>query len=614
MYTLILGIDSFDPAIFESLASQGKMPNLSKYADAGNYSRFEVSDPPQTEVSWTSIATGLNPGGHGIFDFVHRDPASYTPYVSLLPTQRGMLGIQFAPPHNASTIFDETALLGYPATSLWWPATFPARLESPVRTIPGLGTPDILGRLGVGAMFTSEGSLADEERKTAVHVLHKSGQDRYSASIPGPISKKKGASQAAEIDLKLEVIDDQQARLSAGKASIELNLGQWSPIFELTFKMGLFMSVRALTRAILTQIHPEVRLYFLPLQIHPQASPWRYAAPPSFVKGIWKNCGPFLTLGWPQDTTGLEEDCISDDQFLDLCEAIFSERERVFMHLIDSFHEGLLACVFDSLDRVQHMFRRDRPDIVERWYIKLDGLVGRVSERLGDQRSRRINFLVLSDHGFSDFEHKIHLNHWLVENNYIVSKLKNGGGDLESIDWSQTQAYAVGLNSLYINQEGREGQGIVAPEQATQLSARLKADLEGWLGPDGRPVVARALLKEEVFSGALKDYGPDLLIGFSPGYRSSPETGLGKWGDNSYEPNRDHWGADHCIDSQAVPGVIFCSQGLGGVKNPSYEHIPELTIGKKLEQKQIRPASHPPSTGGEDKEIIEERLKDLGYL
>ena len=43
------------------------------------------------------------------------------------------------------------------------------------------------------------------------------------------------------------------------------------------------------------------------------------------------------------------------------------------MRQIDAFREGMLAAIFDCLDRVQHMFWRERPDIVEQWYIKLDG-------------------------------------------------------------------------------------------------------------------------------------------------------------------------------------------------------------------------------------------------
>ena len=92
MHTLILGLDAFDATTFEQLSEQGKLPNLTEYVEAGRYARFEVANPPQSEVSWTSIATGLNPGGHGLFDFVYRDPATYHIGVSLLPTRRGFAG------------------------------------------------------------------------------------------------------------------------------------------------------------------------------------------------------------------------------------------------------------------------------------------------------------------------------------------------------------------------------------------------------------------------------------------------------------------------------------------------------------------------------------------
>ncbi len=42
------------------------------------------------------------------------------------------------------------------------------------------------------------------------------------------------------------------------------------------------------------------------------------------------------TLGWPQDTTALEEGCITDDQFLDLCQSIFDSRKKVFYHHLAS--------------------------------------------------------------------------------------------------------------------------------------------------------------------------------------------------------------------------------------------------------------------------------------
>jgi hypothetical protein len=112
----------------------------------------------------------------------------------------------------------------------------------------------------------------------------------------------------------------------------------------------------------------------------------------------------------------------------------------------------------------------------------------------------------------------------------------------------------------------------------------------------------------------MADYGPDLVIGFSPGYRASADTGLGKWQAVEMEQNIDHWGSDHCIDSTAVPGVIFSNRSLAGLSNPSYRDIPHLAIGKAIEQSYTQPPPPPSITDEESQKIIEERMKGLGYL
>jgi predicted AlkP superfamily phosphohydrolase/phosphomutase len=599
MRTLIIGLDAFDPAFFERLHSKGKTPHLSKLLEAGGYSRFRVSDPPQSEVSWTSIATGMNPGGHGMFDFVHRNPANYSLQVSLLPTQKNLLGLQFVPPYNARTIFDEAVEDGYPATSMWWPATFPAKLASPVQTIPGLGTPDILGRLGVGTYFSIEGLPADPERKTAVRSLVKKGATKFTGTLEGPAKKNRNVN----IDFELEV-NDNTATLQVAKQKVMLKPGEWGEIVELPFSVGFGMTVKAISRAILTNLDP-VSIYFLPLQLHPLGSPWPYATPKDFIQDQWKKNGPFLTLGWPQDTTALNENLINDEQFLKLCEMIDAERERVLKHSLDSFDEGLLACVFDSLDRVQHMFFKGREDVIEAWYIRLDAMIGRIMERAA---RRKTKVVIVSDHGFGRFDYKVHLNKWLLERGYLKTT-NPASSDLRAVDWSQTQAYALGLNSLYLNLAGREGQGIV--QDAAQILAKLKEDLLQWKGPNGEAVVQSALIREEVFQGPLAAYGPDIFIGYRPPYRGSAETGLGQWRSEAIEKNTEHWEADHCFDSRAVPGVIFSNEGLGNFPSPSYRDIPALTIGRDLKTQASAP---PPKYSDEDQDEIEKRLKDLGYL
>jgi predicted AlkP superfamily phosphohydrolase/phosphomutase len=611
MQTLILGFDAFDPKRFERLSEQGRLPHLTRYAENGGYSRFQVSNPAQTEVSWTSMATGLNPGGHGIFDFVHRNPTSYAPYVSLLPTESGLFGTRFVPPYQARTIFEAAASQGYPSTAFWWPATFPARPGLPAQTFPGLGTPDIQGRLGVGTLFSTNGDLNGEKYKTTIAFLEAQGTDRYVGTLQGPSRQGLMSTKQSALDLRLELTGEESARLNLSDQSIELRKGAWSPILDLPFKMGFLFRMRALTRVLLTQIQPEVRLYALPLQIHPLHSPWRYATPPAFVRRVWEAHGPFLTLGWPQDTTGLEENCITDEQFLDLCLSIHNAREQILMRQLEDFDEGVLASVFDSLDRVQHMFWRDRPDVVDEWYVRLDTLVGRVEQRLAALGQDDAKVIIVSDHGFADFDYKVHLNRWLLEHGYLATEGTNGSVGLKQADWSRSQAYAVGLNSVYVNLEGREGEGSVPPGQAESLVNRLQSELLDWRGPDGQAVVQQAWRRDEAFVGPVAERGPDLVVGYAPGYRASAETGMGEWKEQVIEPNDDHWAADHCIDPQAVPGVIFANRGLENYSHPSYYDFPALAIGMTPDSSGATP---PPSFSEEDQEAVEERLRSLGYL
>jgi predicted AlkP superfamily phosphohydrolase/phosphomutase len=605
MKTLILGFDSFDPAVFEEMAGQNQLPNLQKLSQGGGYAKLQVCSPPQTEVSWTSIATGADPGGHGVFDFVHRDPASYTPYVSILPVRKSAVGEQFVPPYTAKTFFEEAADMGYPATALWWPAMFPARPALPVNTLPGLGTPDIRGQLGVGTLLTTD----DEQlKKTSVVKFSANGKNRFSASLPGPQTPGRDGPRTLSLTLSLDVIDQASARLTIDGQALDLHLGKWSDIVELRFKAGLLLSVYAITRFILTSLDGMVRVYALPLQIHPLHSPWHYASSTSFSKKLWKEVGPYLTLGWPQDTTGLEDGCITDDQFLDLCQTIFNRRIQILYYLMNDFREGVLAAIFDDLDRVQHMFFHNRMDVVQDWYRRLDHFVGDVGARVGAWTGQ-YRYLILSDHGFSHFGKKVHLNRWLVEQGYL--SLKNGSADLSGVDWSRTRAYAVGLNSIYLNIAGREGQGIVSAGEVEPLLAELRGSLLDWRDVDQGSIIQRIRLKHETYSGPYTRFGPDLVAGYAAGYRASAETGLGKVPSISLEPNTDHWGADHCMDSDVVPGVIFANRDLRDFGGISFRDIPFLAIGKHLDQSNLKP---PSQAAGEGQKDLEERLKGLGYL
>ncbi|HSR19846.1 MAG TPA: hypothetical protein VLL49_02930, partial [Anaerolineales bacterium] len=174
-----------------------------------------------------------------------------------------------------------------------------------------------------------------------------------------------------------------------------------------------------------------------------------------------------------------------------------------------------------------------------------------------------------------------------------------------------TRAYALGLNSVYLNVANREGKGTVTPEQIEPLLDELKMRLLDWKAQDGRQIISRVLLKHEAFTGPYTRFGPDLVMGYAPGFRASSETGLGKLAPTSLEPNHDHWGADHCIDSTKVPGVLFANREINNMPGLSFRDIPFLALGKHLDQSYIKP---PSQIGAQGQKDLEERLKGLGYL
>jgi predicted AlkP superfamily phosphohydrolase/phosphomutase len=276
--------------------------------------------------------------------------------------------------------------------------------------------------------------------------------------------------------------------------------------------------------------------------------------------------------------------------------------------LMDDFREGVLAAIFDDLDRVQHMFFHNRMDVVQDWYRRLDQFVGDVSARV-DGWTGKYRYLILSDHGFSHFGNKVHLNRWLLDKGYLF--LQNGDHDLRGVDWSRTRAYAVGLNSIYLNIAGREGQGIVSAGEVEPLLGEIKGRLLDWQDAEQMSIIQKIRLKHETYSGPYTRFGPDLIVGYAPGYRASAETGLGKIPEISLEPNTDHWGADHCMDSGVVPGVIFANRDLRDFGAISFRDIPFLAIGKHLDPSNLKP---PSQAAGEGQKDLEERLKGLGYL
>ncbi len=81
---VILGFDGADARLVEEWMDGGKLPNLDLLRSRGCYSPLLPTNPPQTPVSWSTFSTGWDPGQHKIFDFLKRDPDTYTPEFAMM--------------------------------------------------------------------------------------------------------------------------------------------------------------------------------------------------------------------------------------------------------------------------------------------------------------------------------------------------------------------------------------------------------------------------------------------------------------------------------------------------------------------------------------------------
>ena len=56
--------------------------------------------------------------------------------------------------------------------------------------------------------------------------------------------------------------------------------------------------------------------------------------------------------------------------------------------------------------------------------------------------------------------------------------------------------------------------------------------------------------------------GPDIIVGYNWGYRSSWDSPLGKFPKEIFIDNQDPWSGDHSIDYRLVPGVLITNQRI----------------------------------------------------
>ena len=143
------------------------------------------------------------------------------------------------------------------------------------------------------------------------------------------------------------------ATLKINGETHRLQQGAYSDWVHVHFRAGLGVKIHGVCRFLLLSTQPEFGLYVTPINIDPENPAMVIGYPAVYSIYLAKRQGPFATLGLAEDTWGLSEEVLSDEQFLTQCLDIEAERKAMFFDGLDKVPQGLCACVFDGSDRLQ---------------------------------------------------------------------------------------------------------------------------------------------------------------------------------------------------------------------------------------------------------------------
>ena len=391
----VLGIDGLDPRLLQQYMDEGVLPNFQALAEEGDFRPLTTTMPPLSPVAWSTFITGMDPAGHGIFDFIHRDPATYTPEFSIARTTPAgwalSLGSWVIPLQGGSTqqlrqgtsFWELLEEHGVPTTIFRMPVNFPP--HSPGRSLSGMGTPDFLGTQGgTFTVFTTSppanAAAITGGRFSRVAIFN----HRMEARLEGPdnpfrqveVPSSRGGDpvyRSPKLGVDFEAFVDPReavAKLVVQGREFILQEGEWSDWIRLDFEaIPYLVSVSATARFYLKKVRPDFELYVSPMQINPEDPLMPISTPDNWSQELFRELGYFHTQELPEDTKALSGGVLTGREFWEQSQFVYREQMRALGHLLGEFEEGLLFFYFSSVDQGCHMLWRytdpDHPAFVD---------------------------------------------------------------------------------------------------------------------------------------------------------------------------------------------------------------------------------------------------------
>ncbi len=251
---------------------------------------------------------------------------------------------------------------------------------------------------------------------------------------------------------------------------------------------------------------------------------------------------------------------------------ITHDQTEILKYLMKKESWDLVMSVYDATDVIGHFLwhhldknhpkynaerAKEYGPLVYEVYAELDKALGQISATL----SRSDNLFLISDHGFGPVYYTVHMNNWLIQNNYLrlkrnlatetrkalfdmgftseflfnsVKKLHIVGTktntyskksrkialakkvtlSTDDIDWNASLAYSAGnYGPIYVNLKGREPNGKVERgEEYEALVSEIVTKLKDFKDKKtGRQLFDLIYTKEKIYSGPFYDEAPDIM-------------------------------------------------------------------------------------------------------
>lgn len=207
----------------------------------------------------------------------------------------------------------------------------------------------------------------------------------------------------------------------------------------------------------------------------------------------------------------------ADHLYRDLDETL-TARERAFQHFWKNEEWDLFIAIITGTDRLQHFQWDAIADAAHPnhqramdYYAKVDGVVGRLIGKLGEQDA----LYMMSDHGFCAIESEVYVNRLLVEGGFL--KWEKDPPESFSDVAQTSRAFAMDPSRIYLHREGRYPKGRVKEEEIAGLREEIKAYFLG-LEHGGKRVIKEVFYPEDIYEGPESGRAPDLVLLTNDGF------------------------------------------------------------------------------------------------